>query len=205
LLHKGKRVERVAAMRFDFEKCRSLVLAATLAELDAARSILVPEFGLQDDTLDYDLQITGIALDIAPWHPRFCLGMRDMKEKVEEGIKYSIGDWKLYPLNGLANPSAIPASAAAADYIAAAYEAANEQRREVAHLVFLAAAEALLDPTVTQKLLDFKIDAPYVEDDFLPHRFFEYIVADEDESVAINYCELVVANRITNRLKLEFH
>jgi len=189
-------------MKFEFEECRRLVLAAVLAELEVGKSNFVPDPVAGQFGADSRPSISGIGLDIAPWHRRFYLALRDDDEKWDKSLRYEIGDWKLYPLNGLVNPPAIAASAAAIDYIGDAYESvAGDQLRNVAHMIFLSAAEALLDEAVHQRFQQYGIDAPYIVEDFPPHRCFEYVVTDEDGSIALNYCELVIANRITNRLR----
>jgi hypothetical protein len=82
------------------------------------------------------------------------------------------------------------------------YVSAGEQHyREMAHLVFLAGAEALLDRRIGEQLRKLGVNAPIVTDGFSHHRF--YMVFDPDESIRANYCEIVVANRITARLLRE--
>jgi hypothetical protein len=187
-------------MKFDFEECRSIILNATLSELDIARANVASETSTDPSKLKCS-QISGIGLDIAPWHRRFYVGFRSDDEKWDEAIRYSIGDWKHYPVNGLTGHHVEGAPASAERYIGDTYDAAAEPR-EIAHLIFLAAAEALLDFTVTGKLRSMSIDAPFIVDDFPPHRCFEYVIMDDDASIRANYCEIVIANRITQRLRL---
>jgi hypothetical protein len=66
----------------------------------------------------------------------------------------------------------------------------------MAHLIFLAGAEALLDPRVAQLLVELGINAPTYRDSF-PSPLFEYMVFDFDKTVSANYCEIVLANRVT--------
>jgi hypothetical protein len=135
--------------------------------------------------------------------------MRDYENAHDFVCRYSTADWKHNCLIGN-EPSLSPPHASAsvklfenaANYIYEQTMESGELEQEVVHLIYLATAEALLDPSITSVLRGYQIDAPFVEDSFLPHRCFEYVVTDPDESIAANYCEIVIANRITNRMKL---
>jgi isopentenyldiphosphate isomerase len=63
----------------------------------------------------------------------------------------------------------------------------------------MAGAEALLHPNVARLLNEFGIDAPELTDTFVSSPF-EYIVTDSDETVKSNYCDIVLANRVIQRL-----
>jgi hypothetical protein len=71
--------------------------------------------------------------------------------------------------------------------------------QEVAHLIFLAAADALLDKSVSTFLQSVGINATE-RSDTLPRGYFQYIVIDEDGVIKANYCDIVLANRVTRRL-----
>jgi len=191
-------------MKFDFEECRGLLLAAVLAELEACRPTIskIPAFDVCG--VELRTQVSGICLDIAPWHGSLELGLRDSDEKCDEVIRNSIGDWKLNPLRSVDDRPATPQRVKVEEFLEREYSGIKdpELAREIAHLMFLAAAEALIDHSVTTALRQFQIDAPYVDDTFLLHRCFEYIVTDSDNSIVANYCEIVIATRITQRLKL---
>jgi hypothetical protein len=191
-------------MKFDFKECRALLLAAVLAELEACKSTILKIPGYEAGGSEFRCLVSAICLDIAPWHRGFDLALRDDDEKRDERIRNSVGDWKLYPLRGIDDPPTTPQRVAVEEFFEREYSGIKnpEVAREIAHLMFLAAAEALLDYSVTRMLRRYQIDAPYVDDTFLPHRCFEYIVTDSDTSIAANYCEIVIANRITQRLKL---
>ena len=187
-------------MKFEFSKCRGLVLEAILAELDVGAGRFTPDNDSGEDKIAAS-SVSGIGLDFSPWHRQLMLGLRE-QEKWDEAIRYRIGDWKYYPLNKPDFPPSLPQTAAAADFAGDVYDSAAEMRPiEVAHLMFLAAAKALVDPAVTDRLQQLGNDAPFITDDFPSSRVFEYVVTDGDESIAANYCEIVIANRLTNRLK----
>jgi hypothetical protein len=194
-------------MAFNFEQCRSLLLDATLAELEANKSTILKIPGFESAGFGLCRRVSAICLDIAPWHRGFDLALRDDDEKWDDRIRNSVGDWKLYPLWRASDPRDLPsnpAREALEELFEREYGAIEDPTiaREIAHLMFLAGAEALLDHSVTTLLRQYQIEAPYVDDTFLPHRCFEYIVTDSDNSISGNYCEIVIANRITQRLKL---
>lgn len=191
-------------MKFDFDKCRSLMLDATLSELVVNESTIAQVPGFEAGGHGFRRNVSAISLCIAPWDRSFELALRDEDEKRDKSICYCEGDWKLYPLGGLEPPSN-PQKTAVEDYFNSVYCSIEnaEAAREIAHLMFLAAAEALLDHSVTTLLQKYHIDAPYVDDGFYFSRCFEYIVTDPDKSIDANYCEVVLANRITQRLKID--
>jgi hypothetical protein len=196
----------VGLMAFNFEQCRSLLLDATLAELQANRATILKIPGFEAGGLEFRRHVSAICLDIAPWHRSFDLAFRDDDEKWDDRIRNSIGDWKLYPLRGAVGQPSTDQRAALEEFFDREYGTIENTNsaREIAHLMFLAAAEALFDHSVTTLLRQYQIDAPYVEDAFLPDKCFEYIVMDPDGSISANYCDIVIANRITQRLKLNF-
>ncbi|MCE9545891.1 MAG: hypothetical protein K8T25_10290 [Planctomycetia bacterium] len=111
--------------------------------------------------------------------------------------RYSIADWKHYAL--LANEKAFNQ---AREYASRVYAAASSpgRARENAHLIYHAAAEALLNPRVARRLVALDIYAPtYGKPDF-PAGTFEYVVVDEDKAFRANYCDIVLAQRLTQRL-----
>jgi hypothetical protein len=191
-------------MNFNFERCRSLLLDATLAEMTAHKSIFEQLAGYESGSSECRVQTSAISLCIEPWHGTFDLGLRDDDEKWDNAIRYSVGDWKLYPVGGIEHARSVRETIAIQTYIEQTYGSVGDahKARETAHLIFLAAAEALLDVAVTTQLRKYQIDAPYVDDDFYFSRCFEYVVTDPDSSIAANYCEIVLANRITQRLKM---
>jgi hypothetical protein len=111
-------------------------------------------------------------------------------------FRYSPADWKHYHFLG-AESSFDPAR----EFTRRVHEAAGggHAQHEVMHLIYLAAAEALLDARIAHRLRSFGIDAP-VLGDRLPGGPFEYMVLDEDRVFKANYCEILVANRLAARL-----
>jgi hypothetical protein len=140
--------------------------------------------------------INGLSLDMAPWQGGVGLSMRLVDEMYGEGRR-DIAAWKYFDFVSNDN---CPGLQPAAEFIKAAYESEGEAYyREMAHLIFLAAADALLDATVTARLTDLGLNAPVVGSDFGHHHLFEYMVFDPDATIEANYCEIVLANRVTAR------
>jgi hypothetical protein len=190
-------------MNFDVERCRSLMLSATLAELTASKPFFQQLPGYESGSSECRVPISGISLNVSPWHGDVSLSLRDQEAKWDERTCYTPAEWK-YEFLGLPDRPSVREIDDAIAYLSTSYGAVgrdSHKARETAHLIFLAAAEALLDHSVTALLRTYQIDAPFIDDDFLPHRCFEYIVTDQDNSIAGNYCEIVVASRITQRLK----
>jgi hypothetical protein len=73
------------------------------------------------------------------------------------------------------------------------------QSQEIAHLTFLAAADALLDESVALRLQSVGVMAPVITDK-LRSNYFKYVVLDEDGVIKANYCDIICANRVTRRL-----
>jgi len=116
----------------------------------------------------------------------------------EHERRYNSADWEYFDF---VSNSSFAGLQPAADFIRQAYVSEGEDspaRHEMAHLVFLAGAEALLDRRVAACLCEIGVNAPAYGDEFL-QRPFEYMVFDPDETVRVNYCELVLANRVTSK------
>jgi hypothetical protein len=161
-----------------------------------------------------DSEIDGISLDLVPWSDvePFALSFRNSEitrrinlagADAELDARYNSAEWKYFQIvSSLQNKSA-PIKKAA-KVIHGFYEDAENNRMkltEAAHLIFLAGADALLDKTVTKRLeaLGFE-DLPAKGREFLDGHSFEYVVIDPDGTVAANYCEIVIANRVTERI-----
>jgi hypothetical protein len=175
-------------MAFHFSRCRDLILQGILAGIrssaDKIASIAKVEV------------VTGISLDLVPWHGALGISIRRSTE-CSEDVRYCNVEWAYFDV--VSNDTCAEFQQAV-DFIHGAYtsENSNHLAREMAHLIFLAGAEALLDPQVALAFSELGIKAPVCGADFMP-RPFEYMVFDFDETVPGNYCELVLANRVTAR------
>src|SRR5262249_34507909 len=144
-----------------------------------------------------DFPISGISLDMAPWHGGIGRALRQVTE-FEHERRYNSADWEYFDL---VSSTSFPGLQLAAEFINKAYVSEGEDspaRHEMAHLVFLPGAEALLDARIAERLCEMGVNAPVYGDGFL-RRGFEYMVFDPDETVRVNYCELVLANRVTSK------
>jgi hypothetical protein len=142
------------------------------------------------------IPVSAIALDIYPWHAWANLSLRLTSDPMD--IRYAIADW---PHFDFVNQETCSPIREAAVYAAEVYRnpPASMERIEIAHLIFLAGAEALLDESIAETLNRLGIDAPNLGDGIKGH-WFEYLVLDPDGTVRANYCEIVRANRSTDRL-----
>ncbi len=148
-------------------------------------------------------KVNGIELLIYPWFGYFYLSLRPMgRLKVRDGLN-SRADWNEYGDHNAPWAKEIKEQDKAIEYMVKTYdnppiEVAGQDH--VAHLLFLGAAEALLDKSVCDALLERNIPAVHYSDDF-PNGTFEYMIFDDDKSTINNYCEHVLLNRITDRYK----
>jgi hypothetical protein len=179
-------------MAFNYSRCRTLILHGILESLHSSR-----------DTIDsiekppgIEYPINGMSLDVVPWHGALGISLRHWTECDDEK-RYCNTEWAYF---GLASDQSTPALKTAADFIHDAYisENSNLVAIDMAHMIFMAGAEALLDPQVANLLLEYGINAPTWSDHFVS-RIFEYMVFDFDGTVTANYCELVLANRVAAR------
>src|SRR5262245_47623907 len=177
-------------MAFNFSQCRSLILEGILEGLQASADVIAAIGKVPN----LEFPVNGVSLDLVPWHGALGISLRLCTE-VEEHVRYCNVEWAYFDLTSNAN---CPALARAADFVQKAYtsENSNSVAIEMAHLIFLAGAEALLDPQVAQLLVELGINAPTYRDSF-PSHVFEYMVLDFDGTVRANYCELILANRVT--------
>jgi hypothetical protein len=141
--------------------------------------------------------VSGIALVVLPWDRYMALAIRLSSDA--DDVRYSEGDWK--HLEFVSSMDKLPKFRAATEYVADAYDAADKNgldSREMAHLIFQAAAEALGDERVTAALQCYGVDVWKIEDRF-PQSVFEYMVFDHDKTIKANYCDILLANRLSRR------
>lgn len=180
-------------MAFDFARCRSVLVQGILDALNSQASVIASI----TRTPNVEFPISGISLDMAPWHGGIGLALRQVSE-FEHNRRYNSADWEHFDL---VSNTTFPGLQPAAVFIYDAYVSEGEDspaRHEMAHLVFLAGAEALLDARVANRLCEIGVNAPVYGNEFI-RRPFEYMVFDPDETVQVNYCELVLANRVTTK------
>ena len=146
-----------------------------------------------------DLPISGIALELFPWHSSLGLSLRSTNDFPAGESRYDSADWEHFDFT---NECDLPTIDNAIELMGELYEMGRGdtfELTETAHLTFVAGAEALLLPNVCDTLNKLDVRAPKLSDSFVSSPF-QYIVMDEDETVKSNYCDIVLANRVTQRL-----
>jgi len=94
-------------------------------------------------TAQGDIPINGLPLELYPWHRYLAMSLRG---NLEIANRYSQADWEHFEFAS-SNRSESSRFRAAAALVTQVYDAAKDDpngRQEAAHLIFLAAAEALL-------------------------------------------------------------
>lgn len=180
-------------MAFDFSHGRSVLLQGILDALDDRADVIASIERIPH----VDYPVSGIALDMAPWHAGIGLALR-LASEFEHNRRYNSAELAHFDL---VSNTTFPGLQPAADFIDRALSSEGEEHsawRQMAHLIFLAGAEALLDARVALRLRELGVEAPVYGDEFM-ERGFEYMVFDPDRVVRANYCELVLANRVTAR------
>ena len=179
-----------------YEICREAILIAIIDAIqersDYIRAI--------ERTPRGDVPVNGIALEIFPWH-NFPLGLslRLCADLSRGEFRYNSADWSHFEFtNGCRSPSIEVATSLITEIYIQGKQSTYELT-DMAHLTFMAGADALLNPSVAHLLNEFGIDAPEITNEFVPSPF-EYIVVDSDKTIAANYCDIVLANRVTRRL-----
>jgi hypothetical protein len=176
-------------MAIDFVECREVLFRGIMEGLRSCETeIRAIERDARGDSL-----VNGISLDLTPWHGGIGLAFRLQSDPRNDNS----ADWDYFEFVSGQTCAALRTAAA---YIRDVYRSEGQEGPlGLAHLIFLAGAEALLDERVAEYLRSLDIDAPVVRERFQDH-VFEYIVTDPDGTVRANYCEIVVANRWTARL-----
>ena len=146
-----------------------------------------------------DMPVTGIALELFPWHGEFGLSLRLSDEFPMADSRYDSADWKYF---NFTTEREIESIISTKQFVANLYESEFGEdcsSQDIAHLLFFSGAMALIDPKVTSALREFDIDAPFIGNQFVSSSF-EYIVFDGDALIKSNYCDLVLMDRINRRL-----
>ncbi len=177
------------------DNCREAILAAIIDALHERADYIASI----ERTPRGDIPVTGLALELFPWHKSLGLSLRLSSDFPQGEFRYDSADWPHFAFtDGCKSPSI----EAAVSLVTEIYEQGNQpdnELTEMAHLTFMAGAEALLHPSVARLLNECGIDAPDITDHFVSSPF-QYIVTDVDQTVKANYCDIVLAGRVTQRL-----
>jgi hypothetical protein len=178
-------------MKFDLQECTGVLHESLMRALRKRAHDI--------EQLHKTEEAWAISYDILPWDPYVGVAFRVASESGGRASQDS-GEWKhSHFIEEINTPELTPAK----DYAHGAYLAGRADGRhghqEAAHLIFFAAANALLDESVALFLRSVSINAPVIGDT-LPWNYFKYIVIDGDGVIKANYCDIVCANRVTRRL-----
>lgn len=146
-----------------------------------------------------ELPITGIALELFPWHQGLGLSLRLSSDFPLGDRRYDSADW---PHFDFTEGCSTASTEVAINLVTQLYERGKTPPltlRETAHLAFLAGAEALLNPQVARLLNELEIRAPEITDTFVSSPF-QYILTDVDQTIKSNYCDIVLSGRVAKRL-----
>jgi hypothetical protein len=179
-------------MDFNFDECRA-VLHRSLMDALSEHSQAIRELNSAE-------RLMAISYDILPWDPYIGVAFR---LESETGTDPPLGpaDWQhSHFIEDLDCPALHPAR----DYTQQLYTeiggGGGTSAQEIAHLIYLAAADAILDESVATLLESAGVQAPFVGSSLPWGHSFTYMVLDEDKVIKANYCEIVVANRVAQRL-----
>lgn len=147
-----------------------------------------------------DRPISGMSLDLHIQHGYVAVSLRTDDEKWED---IHIGDWQHAQfLTSLGDPPETAMSRLAA-VVAQLYSETSEEdlyaQIDRRHMLYLVAAEAVLDERIAVALNEYGIQAPVFGEELgsAPFAFFVY---DADGMLTANYCDIVRAHRATARI-----
>jgi hypothetical protein len=155
--------------------------------------------GAIDKTARGELPVSGLSFELYPWHQYLALSMRTTSE-LSMIDRYNPAEWKHFEFVRSDRCNS-PEFRNAAQVVSNYYEDESGEvcGKEFAHLMFTAAAHALLDPAVAELLRKFGVRAPTVIDEPVGSAF-EYMVFDPDGTLKSNYCDIELATRYTARI-----
>lgn len=139
-----------------------------------------------------------ISFDLIPWQAFVSISFRGRED--DDEIAHRPGDWSGYELIGEHNADEFLDPVA--EYAMRAYDSVQKypaRCQKMAHVIYMAAADALMCPRVGQLLEPFGAHTIRDQVPYQPFAWFEYCVFDEDRVFKANYCEIVCAQRVTRK------
>lgn len=169
-------------------------------ELVLALRAARPEFEALPRTDDGAVPISGMSLDLHIQHGYVAVSLRTEEEKWEDT---HIGDWEHAQFLSSLHDEPETEMARLAEIMNGLYAEIPEDdayaQLDRRHMLYLVAAEAILDEKVAKVLSDYGIEAP-VFGDALGSAPFSFFVYDADGMLTMNYCDIVRAHRVTARI-----
>ena len=155
-----------------------------------------PHFESWPTTPRGGLNLSGLSLDLFVQHGYVQISLRLREERELGG---DIGSW--------ANQGFLSSKDGPCDEELTAIVSSIEQfsgnakgsPEDIRHLLFVAAAEALLAPEVANTLQTYGVNAPKFGASLGGYPFYFYVM-DPDEALRVNYCDVIRANRATARV-----
>ncbi len=166
----------------------------------------------KDEIKSLNEYIDAVSLDIIPstYQEYFAISFRQDKDYVNQetfvtdnDLRYSPADWEYYSIFDYNNCKSTKFTSAAKTVFKLFQEFYKEgddydgKQGDINHLIFLAAAEGLLKPAVAKKMQECNIIPAPVLIDAPDGYSFEYLVLDMDKIFNFNYCEHIIANRMS--------
>ena len=155
--------------------------------------------------------INGISFDIIPSDSYAAISFRKQSDYLtmdpfseDRTLMYSPGDWEFYSIfeySTCKSEKFRKVSQFIFGLYMEIYESSGEYdgvQQDINHLLYMAIAEAGVQPSVAQKLNEYGLGVPVITERF--EHGFEYMVTDMDSPVYFNFCDLVVANRMTETI-----
>jgi hypothetical protein len=196
---------RKPAAGYDHGRCRKLFLRSLVVAL-SEHVDLVRDLEAKHRT-NFGSGLRAISFDVLPWQPFIALSFRTAAD-IDHEIRWSPADdtWTGYELIGWHNAANVLGPPMEYVHNVHQHEADDPARcKEVCHLIYMAAAESLLDPSVARLLQKCNVPAGIIRDR-IPCSVspaFEYVVVDEDRVFNGNYCEFICATRVARRLSAQ--
>lgn len=174
---------------FPYSECYELLLT------ELVNAIKQNKVRIEELANSEGVNIDGVSYDILPWHQFICLSFRIREDEEDQGYRYSPADWKYYEFIGDGSFQE------AREFTSKLYDNPPDglKPKDVSHLIYMVAAEVLLDPSVAALLQSCGINAPTVTNQAMVG-CFEYMSLDEDQVFKANYCEIIIATRLNNFL-----
>ncbi|MAG94332.1 MAG: hypothetical protein CMJ48_11350 [Planctomycetaceae bacterium] len=183
-------------MSYDHNECRSVLFESLLSAL-SAHANLIRELESEHRT-EWRSGICALSYDILPWQAfiaiDFCTASDDYP-----AVKLTPADdcWSGYELIGVHN--AEEQLTPAIDYVFNLHQTYPDSR-ELYHLIWMAAADALLDPKIAEVLRSAGLAVDAAADEMPDSSKITHVVTDMDRVFEGNYCEMIVAQRVMSRL-----
>src|SRR4051812_18292317 len=124
-------------MSCNFIDCRTVLLTSLTEALQMSKDAIL---AIERDGRGM-LPINGVSYDVTPWHGMAGVSFRLSSDPRDGESRYNSADWKLF---NFVPTETCPPLQAAGQYIHQAYRS-GEEGKDLAHLIFLAGADALLD------------------------------------------------------------